>query len=349
MSKDKKKTSWLKIGLKIGLGLLALLILAAVLTIIFIDSILQKGIQTIGSTVTQCEVKVENIDLSFRKGELLIENFVIGNPAGYKTERAISFDKIFVSLAPTSLFSNCINISKIEILAPELTCEFGLGNSNLGTILDNINQMFPASSDEDEAKLKPASNPNQPGKKVEIDLIEIQDGKIGLSAKIMAGKALSIPLPAVSIKDIGKKEEKVGTVEATAVILRKMLVEAVKSVGSLGGSVTEGLKEIGGSVTEGLKDIGSSVTESLKGVGDSVTGSLKDSGSAVTGSLKDSGSAVTDNLKNTASSATDKLKDSGSAVTDKLKESSEAVTDEAKSLSKGIKGIKGLISGEAKK
>ncbi|NLF93570.1 MAG: hypothetical protein GX564_06745, partial [Oligosphaeraceae bacterium] len=78
MSQHKKKKTWLKVIL----GVLVILVVAAILSLIFIDSILKGGIQTIGSTVTQCKVSVDNVNLSFRKGELLIEKFVIGNPEG---------------------------------------------------------------------------------------------------------------------------------------------------------------------------------------------------------------------------------------------------------------------------
>jgi len=267
MSPSTKKRMWLKAALVV----LVLLVVAAILSLIFIDSILKGGIQTIGSTVTQCKVTVDNVNLSFRKGELLIENFVIGNPDGYKTDHAISFDKIFVSLVPASLLGDTISITKVEILAPELTCELGLMNSNLGTILDNINQMFPPKDDKDKDS---QPKDDKPGKKVEIDLVEVSGGKISLSAKLLGGKALPIPLPAVSIKDIGKKDQKVGTVEAAAVILREMLIEAVKSVGSAGAAVTDGVKDAGAAVSAGVKDAGAAVTEGVKGISKGLKGIL---------------------------------------------------------------------------
>ena len=292
MSQGKKKKTWLKIVLAI----LIILVLAVILSLVFIDSILKGGIQTIGSTVTQCQVTVDNVNLSFRKGELLIEDFVIGNPDGYKTDHAISFDKIFVSLVPSSLFGDTISITKIEILAPELVCEVGLLNSNLGTILDNINQMFPPKDDKDKEEPKPKDD--KPGKKVEIDLVEVRDGKISLSAKLMGGKALPIPLPSVSIKDIGKKEQdKVSTVEAAAVVLREMLIAAVKSVGGAGTALTDSVKDAGAAVTEGVKDAGTAVTEGVKDAGTAVTEGVKDAGTAVTDSIKDAGTAVTEGVK----------------------------------------------------
>ncbi len=242
-----KKKSWLKV-----LGVVVLVLVVAVLvTLFFLDSILKGSIEKIGSTVTKSNITIDKIDLSLLKGELLLENFKVGNPEGYKTDEAFSLAKVFVSLKPSSVLSDTIHITEVQIMEPSLTFEAGLGNTNLGTILENVNRFVP-SADPNKPKEKPEGD--KAGKKVQIDQVTVNGGKVRLSAKILGGAALPIPLPSVELKDIGKeKENQVGMVEAAAMILKEMLTGAIGAVGSGATAVLEGGKEAGKAAAEAGK------------------------------------------------------------------------------------------------
>ncbi len=252
-----KKRSWLKV-----LGVVVLfLVIAAIVTLLFLDSILKGSIEKIGSTVTKSKITIEKIDLSLLKGELLLENLKVGNPDGYKTDEAFSLSKVFVSLKPSSLLSDTIQIKEIQIIDPSLTFEVGLGNTNLGTILENVNRFVP-SGDPDKPKEKP--EPDKTGKKVQIDHVVVKGGRVRLSAKILGGAALPIPLPGVELKDIGKeKEDEVGMVEASALILKEMLTGAISAVGSGATAAVEGAK----AAVEGAKAAVGSGKEALESTG----------------------------------------------------------------------------------
>ena len=253
------KKSWLKV-----LGAVVLVLVAAVVVLLlFLDTILKGSIEKIGSTVTKSDITIETIDLSLFKGELLLENFKVGNPEGYKTDEAFSLAKVFVSLKPSSLMSDTIQITEVQIIDPSLTFEAGLGNTNLGTILENVNRFVP-SGDPDKPKEKPEGD--KPGKKVQIDHVVVKGGNVRLSAKILGGAALPIPLPGVELNDIGKdKEEEVGMVEASALILKEMLTGAIGAVGSGATAVMEGGKEAGKAALESGKKLGKGLMNVLGG------------------------------------------------------------------------------------
>lgn len=256
-----KKKSWLKV---IGIIILVLLV-AAVVMLLCLDTILKGSIEKIGSTVTKSDISIEKINLSLLKGELLLENFKVGNPEGYKTDEAFSLTKVFVSLKPSSLMSDTIQITEVQIIDPSLTFEAGLGNTNLGTILENVNRFVP-SGDPNKPKEKPEGD--KPGKKVQIDHVVVNGGKVRLSAKILGGAALPIPLPGVELKDIGKeKENEVGMVEASAMILKEMLTGAISAVGSGATAVMEGGKEALESTGKAAAETGKAALESGKKLG----------------------------------------------------------------------------------
>ena len=257
------KKRWLKI-----LGLIvAVLVVAVIVGLLFLDSILKGAIEKVGSTVTKSNITIETIDLSLWKGELLLENLQVGNPEGYKTDEAFSLTKVFVSLKPSSLLSDTIQITEIQIIDPSLTFEAGLGNTNLGTILANVNRFVP-STDPNKPKEKPETD--TPGKKVQINHVLVTGGNVRLSAKILGGAALPVPLPGVEINDIGKDDgDQVGMVEASAIILKEMLTGAIGAVGSVGKAAIEGGKAViegGKAAVESGKAAGQAAVESGKAI-----------------------------------------------------------------------------------
>jgi uncharacterized protein involved in outer membrane biogenesis len=288
-----KKRGWLKI-----VGVVVLLLLVAVLAfVLFLNSILKGSIEKVGSLVTKSDISIEKVDLSLLKGELLLENFKVGNPEGYKTDSAFSLTKVFVSLKPSSLMSDTIRITEVQIIDPSLTFEAGLGNSNLGTILDNVNRFVP-SGDPDKAKEKEKAESDKKGKKVQIDHVVVKGGKIRLSAKILGGAALPIPLPGVELSDIGKEEEeKVGMVEASALIFKEMLTGAIGAVGSAASAVVEGGKAALESTGKAAADAGKAAVDAGKAALEGTGKAAADAGKAAADAGKaaaDAGKAAAD-------------------------------------------------------
>jgi uncharacterized protein involved in outer membrane biogenesis len=286
--KMSKKRSWLKI-----LGTVVLVLVVLVIAfLLFLNSILKGAIEKVGSTVTKSDITIENLDLSLLKGELLLENFKVGNPEGYKTDEAFSLTKIFVSLEPSSLMSDTIRITEVQIIDPSLTFEAGLGKTNLGTILDNVNRFVP-SGDSDKPKEKPEGD-EKSGKKVEIDHVVVSGGNVRLSAKILGGAALPVPLPGVELNDIGKKEgDPVALVEACAMILQKMLTGAISAAGSGAAASIEGAKEAGKAFIESSKEAGKAAAEA----GKAGVEAGKEAGKAAIESGKEAGKAVVEGGK----------------------------------------------------
>lgn len=308
MSKKKKGTKiW-----KVLVALLVVIILLFAGTLFFINNILKSAVEKVGSMVTDTDVKVKNIDLSFRKGELLINDFVVGNPEAYKTDNALSLSKIYVALEPKSIFSDTIRIKEIIIEDPSLTYEVGLGNSNLGTILENVNS-FAGADDDKKDKADKDKKADKGSKKVVIEHVLVQGGKINLSAKLLGGNALPVSLPKVELNDIGKESEN-GTdfIEAYALIFREMLQGAVKAAASSGKDILKGGADI-------LKKSGKEALESGKSA------------------LKETQKALEERSKDGAEDGKDMLQGGKEAV----EETGKAIQETGKKIGEGIKGIFG--------
>jgi len=270
----KKKSFW-----RHGIGLAIFIILVLLLLTYFsLGNIIKQSIQTVGSTVTKCNVSVKSVALQPIRGRLIIDDLVIGNPEGYKTESAFKLGRVLVKLQTSSLLSDKIIIDDVQIVGPAVTYELGLGESNLGKLQKNVEASMPSKDDSKPAEEKKESDDSKPGKKIQINHFIFKDGQIGFSATLAQGKQASIPLPPIELNDIGKDKE-VSTIEATATLLTETLKGAISSVGT-------GVLSAGNAIGDGGKAAGKVAADSAKAAADSAK--------AAADSAKAAGKAVTD-------------------------------------------------------
>ena len=148
------------------IGIIVVILIIAVFAIILnLGKIVKTGINKVVPQVTKCEAHVDDVNFNVFGGKFEIKNLVIKNPEGYKTDQAFSLGHIFVNVKMASLMSDVIEIDQVLIDAPEITYEVGLGNSNLNTILENVNSALPSS---DEEKKEEKEEKKEGGKKVVI-------------------------------------------------------------------------------------------------------------------------------------------------------------------------------------
>ena len=288
------------------IGIIVVILIIAVFAIILnLGKIVKTGINTVVPQVTKCEAHVDDVNFNVFGGKFEIKNLVIKNPEGYKTDQAFSLGHIFVNVKMGSLLSDVIEIDQVLIDAPEITYEVGLGNSNLNTILENVNSSLPSS--EGEEKKEEKEEKKEGGKKVVVNLVKVTNGKIGVSAKIAGGMEAPIVLPDIEIKDLGKKEGGISMVQAAAITLKTTLLSIFDVLKSSGKLLLDGAKAIGEGITEGIKSLGDSAKDGVKSLGDSAKDGVKSLGDGAK-SLGDSAKDIKDNVKDIGKNAAEGLK-----------------------------------------
>jgi len=271
-----KKLFWILCGVVIAL---VLLVLVAVLTLPFtINPIVKTAASVGGPKVLGVPVSVGNVTLSPLSGSLTISQLTVGNPRGYSDKSAFAVDKVDVELDLRSLLSDTIGVKKIQIDAPAISFEVKDGISNFDAILSH------AKKAESEEKAKP-SEEKKPGKKVIIDSFTLNSAKVSCTTAWTFGKPLTIPLPSVTVKDIGKSSGGATPVEAVTQVINEIvagLSQAVSALAKQSEDVLKGALKGSGDATKG-------VTDALKGVTDGSTNaekSAEDSVKAAAKSLK---------------------------------------------------------------
>lgn len=252
---------------------LAVLLVALQLFLTHMTPVVKSAMEYYGPKVTGAPLTLEKVSFSLVAMRFEMKGLVLGNPEGYKTPSAVEVGRVYVKVKPLSLFTDTIRVQQILVEDPAITYEVGLGNSNIGTILENVDKFSGASEaqPEEEAVAQPES---EGGKKVVIDEVKVSGGKIRLSAKLLMGVAAPIPLPTVTLHDIGKsdegKDEGVSMIQATSDVL-KGVFSSVADVAKKGlSALGDGAKAVGGAIGDGAKAVGGAIGDGAKAVGGAI-------------------------------------------------------------------------------
>src|SRR5689334_14412823 len=112
-----------KLIIKIAVVVVVLIVLAVAVSIFYLGSIVKKGVETVGPTITKTEMKVKVVTVSLLSGHAKFSGMVIGNPEGYKSESAMKMGSVSATVQPSSVFSDKIVVKSINIEGPEITFE----------------------------------------------------------------------------------------------------------------------------------------------------------------------------------------------------------------------------------
>jgi uncharacterized protein involved in outer membrane biogenesis len=264
----------LKRLVKILVGVLVLLVVLLVVGIFFLDSLVEKGINTAAPALLGVNTHVDSVSIRPFKGIVQLKNLTLANPEGYTTEKKLfEVTEFYVNVNMASLFSDTIEIRKILIQGPGCTYEVKEGTSNIDALIAKLNK--GASTEKTGKKTepatpdKPAEKPQEqkPGKKVIIDEFALNDTRLAYSSSLTAGQFVTLPIASITLKDIGKKEGGATFSEALTQIMNatlKGITSAVSSVGDILGSTTKGATEATKATTDAL---GSGAKETSKAVG----------------------------------------------------------------------------------
>jgi uncharacterized protein involved in outer membrane biogenesis len=245
--------------IRIVIGLGVLLIVALVVVFFSLNSIVKKGVETVGPQITKVDVKLGSANLSPFGGSGQLSKLFVGNPEGFKTPSAIQVGDVKVKVKIGSVLKDTIVVEEVNIQAPEITLEGGLTGNNLMKILDNI------SGTEKEQKQEPVAA-KKSEKKICVKQLVIDGGKINLSVNgLMVGKSMTVPLPPVHLQNIGSEENGVTSAELAKEIMKPVLASAMEAATKALASGGKELQDLGKGVTKGTVD---EVGKAAKGIGD---------------------------------------------------------------------------------
>jgi hypothetical protein len=241
------------------LKVLAVLLLLGVIAVVaigfFLGPIVTKAVNTVGPRVTGTKVELAGAKISPLTGGATLVGLFVGNPEGWTGDKALSLGELRASIQTTSLLGDHILVNEVFIDGPEFVYEKRLlGGTNIDALLKQIEQNTgggtkqPAPTDPEAAPAKPL--------KFAIKSFRLQNAKASL---ILAGRTVSVPLPPLTIENLGVEEGGITADQVAAKVLERVLVQiaeaAAGAVKDLGGAVLDGGKDAGGAAKGALNKL----------------------------------------------------------------------------------------------
>src|ERR1051326_4609409 len=127
----------------IRVAVILVVVVVAVVVLLFtnLNSIVKGGVEKVGPQITKTELRLAKANISPLSGSGQLTGLLVGNPEGYKTESAIKVGDVKVVLKMASVMRDTVEIESVNIQAPEITFDGGLGDNNLSKILDNVKEI----------------------------------------------------------------------------------------------------------------------------------------------------------------------------------------------------------------
>jgi hypothetical protein len=243
--------------LLIGVALVAVAGLAAFL---FLGTIVKAGVEKGGPFITKVPVKLDGANISVFSGSGELKGFLMGNPDGFKAPDSVKVGSVAVKIEPGSVLGNKVIVRYVRVQGPEITYEAALGGSNIGKILENIQAVAAGGQ----------TNPDQPGaqKALQVDEFVISGAKLNVTASVIGGKAMTLPLPEIRLNNLGQGEKGITAAELSAKAFGEIVEAAGKAVAAsavkIGGDVTEAPENVGTDLKDRAKKATSGITDLLK-------------------------------------------------------------------------------------
>ncbi|MDH3595345.1 MAG: hypothetical protein OEU09_10290 [Rhodospirillales bacterium] len=259
-------------GLKIGGGVAAVLIvvLAVVFYFVFtsLGSLIVAAVEGFGSEATQAEVELKDAEVSVTSGEGALRGLRVGNPKGFATDSAVWLGHVSLKLDVTTITSDPVVIKEIVVQAPEVTYELGAAGSNIDALKRNVESYAKQMSGGGQGTGGGGGDAGAEGPKLIIENLYVRDGTVNVSASALGGKTLSVPLPAVHLKNIGKDTGGATPDEIMAAVFSSVSGTVGKAVSPLALDKLTGAAESGaagakGALEKGAKDAGDTLKKLL--------------------------------------------------------------------------------------
>lgn len=239
---------------RVGVVVLVVLVGIVVVVPMMLGSLVKKGVETIGPRLTQTELRLDSARLSVLSGSGTLKGLFVGNPAGYKTPSAIQVGAVRLTVEPKSIFSEKVHVTQLHLESPDITFEGSLKGNNLSKILENV-QAATGSGPEGQSP-KGASA----GKKLQVDQLLVTGGKVHLSATVLGGRAVAVPLPDIELRNLGQGPEGITSAELTAKLLAEITTGTLKAVQKAAAELgVKVLDTVGDAAKEAVEQTGKAV------------------------------------------------------------------------------------------
>ena len=281
-------------GRIVGRAVLALLVVLAILIVVAVvrgEALVRKVVVDAGSAFLGVKVELDSVSIRPLRGHIGIHGLRVGNPEGFKSPNLFDLGSVHVNIIPRTIWQQKIVIEEIRVVKPEVTYEIGLGKTNVGKLLDQLEG--DAEAETPEAEPAPEAKPAEAGgRQVVIRHFVVEGGEVHLATTVLGGKGATVALKNLELRNIGEEGGGVSAADVVTLVLGTVLKSIIGAVGDLGGAAVDGAKAVGGAAVDGAVAVGGAGVDAAKAVGEVGVDAAKTVGKGVAGAAKGIGHAA---------------------------------------------------------
>lgn len=214
-------------GVKLFGGLIALLIVVIIGVVLFVlsnlNQIVKETVETVGPEVTQTSVLLDRVNIEITEGKGELNDFVIGNPAGFSSEHLLKWDTIHLQIDPASVTSDVVVIKNFTIEGVNIIAEQKGYSTNLQSLLETLDSGSSAPKEE-----KPSQSGEAADVRLMMERVRFADNSIDFVTEKYG--SYSLPLPSFELTNIGDKTTGLTPEELGIAILKPLIKQAKQAV-----------------------------------------------------------------------------------------------------------------------
>lgn len=229
------------------ISLILFILIIGGVSVYYFDSLVENGIEVVGTQVLGTEVSVGSTLISPLSGSGSISGLQMRNLDQFDSEYVFQMEEVSVNIDAGSVFSDVVVVESVVITRPEITYERRLTESNVSALLENISGGSGAESED--------SGEDSSGGGLIIREFRMIDPQLNLVA---ASLEAPIPLPDIVLNDIGEESN-----SATAADAVRQIVGAInRSILDSNPPVLDMLREgVENRLQEGVEEVENAVEE----------------------------------------------------------------------------------------
>ncbi|MDL5031598.1 hypothetical protein QRD43_06720 [Pelomonas sp. APW6] len=187
------------------LGGIALLVLVALLVLGGLwwlhgnlDRLVHRAIEEQGSALIGAPIRLGSVHIDPRSGEGELRQLTIGNPPGFQTPHLLQVQRVRVQVDVRTLTQPVVVIPVIEIEAPDVIYEKGATQTNIEAIQTHLARQLQSGA--------PAADDGQAPRRYIVDRLQLLRPRAQASAALLQGRTVSLKLPEMDLRDLGRAE-----------------------------------------------------------------------------------------------------------------------------------------------
>lgn len=322
----------------VSLLVLLLTIIALLLTIpLWLGSVVKPVANNMVPKYTLSDFNLGHIYLNPYSGRFELGSLKVDNPSGYSEKTALSLSNLAVEVSVPTILSDCIRIKEVTVENLFVSYVQGGGNN-----VDNFTQIqynIAGGKDKYEQKKALEMKEAEEGAQEETSTVEEEEKpakkivveKLTVSGIKLKYGAIVIPLPKLTLRNLGEESGGVSIEQFLSIIGNEILSSAMK----LGKGLNQLFEMSAIKTTEVINDIGDGAAEASSQVSSAVTNAVSNIGEK----SKDVVLGVAEGTKSAASAVGSGAVKAVESVGEGALKAVESVGDGTKKAASAIKNI----------